>query len=342
MPRDDDEVQPLDRLIVGVRRAGGGRRLRESPELGSVWQVGEVVSVQAVLALLAGAALVHLLGGAEQAPSSGSGHRSHRSSGNSGSNPDGSNPGRRNPGNPDSNPGHRGSGSPRANSGLNPSVPLYHVTRDVNAALIQRRGFDPGYARTEGGRAAVKAEMELAGEWDEEREWLWDYGERSEEERAREAFDAILDDALFKESRRRGAELPAHYESVFFWSDLSTARYRKELIERNTRMPYRIIEVDASKIPCRCYEADIAKTDALFDEIMENLEWAEGCANIAEPYLEDEKEEREYEKFCRHLERIAESYYKGMKPFSGKPKPGKEVLCPCSIPPDAIRSVREH
>jgi hypothetical protein len=119
---------------------------------------------------------------------------------------------------------------------------------------------------------------------------------------------------------------------VFFWSDPDRAQYMRMLIRARTHEPYEILQVQAGKIPCQCWEADFDDTDRLFAEIRGRLDDAEGCAGIIAPLDEGE----EWEKFCDELEGIAKGYYEGMKPFTGKPKHGKEILCGCDIPREAV------
>jgi len=214
---------------------------------------------------------------------------------------------------------------------------LYHVTTRENAELIKNQGFKAWFTHTEGGRAAEKARAILAKQDEEleedERECLYDDEcEISDEEMAREIFDQIL--AMNR--RKVDPALPGHSGTVFFWSNPDEAEYRRRIVDSGSIRQHVILEVDPSKIPCQCYEADIELTDELFNEIMGNLDKAGFCAG--QWGLGDEDEETE--EFCDRLDDIATEYYRGMRPFSGRPKFGKEILCPCNIPKEAVVRAR--
>jgi len=206
----------------------------------------------------------------------------------------------------------------------NPKAKLYHVTRAENAELIKQQGFRVGFGITEGGEAVEKARRILAGEAEEYEDVF--AGEEPAEARARRVFNDLLDRARATVN----PELPSHASSIFFWSSPQEAAYRRLLVQDKTREKMETLIVDASKIPCRCYEADIGLTDALFNEVEMELEVAEVCADHVAP-----PEDFDW-KACRTFDKLAEKYYRKMKPFSGKPKLGKEVLCPCDIPKEAI------
>lgn len=215
-------------------------------------------------------------------------------------------------------------------SDKNPKAKLYHVTRAENAELIKQQGFKVGFGITEGGEAAEKARRILAGEEDEYEPWDIYAEEEPEEARARRVFNDLLSRARHKVN----PDLPDHEGSIFFWSHPDEAEYRRGALSSRTAEQLVTLVVDASKVPCRCYEADISLTDALFNEVEANLEDAEVCADYVAP-----PEDFDWS-LCRRMDKLAERYYKKMKPFTGRPKYGKEVLCPCDIPKEAIEGLK--
>ncbi len=214
----------------------------------------------------------------------------------------------------------------------NPKGTLYHVTTSPNAELIRQNGFDSSFRHAEGGEAAMLAEAILAGENVED---FW-VDQQTDEALTREVFNDILDQALGKVSKERGKDLPRHWGSVFFWPNRLQAQFRRDMVaQNNPAQPYEILEVEASKIPCTCYEADIGKSDELFNEVGANLEVAVNCSNMG-LWPHDPEEQEEARELCANLDRIAEDYYRGMKPFTGRQLAAKEVICPCDIPKEAL------
>lgn len=209
----------------------------------------------------------------------------------------------------------------------NPAKPLYHVTGLARAALIRKEGFVPGQIVSESaGMAEAAARAELTGE---ELDWYED--ELSDEERAREAFDSFMDDA-WREARQKDPNVPQHTDSIFFWDDKQAAVDARRTVSWNTGEPWTILEVDPTKIPCRCYQADKGVSDDLFDTVMADLDAAEACAGITGYGDEEELD-------CDKFDKIAKRYYRTVKPWDGRSNYDDEVMCPCEIPPDAI--VRE-
>lgn len=202
------------------------------------------------------------------------------------------------------------------------------MTTEPNARLIKEKGFDSTFRHTEGGEAAALAAAILAGE-DEEG---FDFGyEMPRESLAREYFDEVLNDAHHKVSKERKESLPGHQESVFFWPSKDEAQYRKTIL-RNSTYPLKIIAVDSSKIPCDCYEADISYTDTLFDIIYTDPDRVARILNTG-------PEDKEDEVVLGELDDLAYRYYHTMQKYTGKQREGKEVLCPCDIPVDAILEI---
>lgn len=216
----------------------------------------------------------------------------------------------------------------REREGQNPAKPLYHVTGTARAALIRKQGFVPGILPSEAG-AEEYAQAELAGE-----DLDWYESEMSEEARAREAFDVYMREA-YRDARQRDPHVPDHTDAVFFWDDKGMALSAKRAMQQNTAHPFTVLEVDASKIPCRCYQASNTLADDLFSTIEGDLETAEACAGITGFYDEEEEEEAN----CERFDQMARDYYRTVKPWDGRSNPENEIMCPCEIPPEAI--VRE-
>ena len=198
---------------------------------------------------------------------------------------------------------------------------LYHVTRPENAELIKRNGFQPGFYCAEGGEAHCAAQAILAGEEEPDLDWG---GETPEEVQAREIFNEILD-----ANKPKGR--PGHDYAVFFWSHPDEAEIHERAMEERTGEPYVTLKVDASKVPCTCYEAPVHKVETLFDEIYSELPRSWECAPSG-----GGPQDEETEKFCEMLDRLARSYYRQMRVYRGDARRGVEVLCPCEVPPDAI------
>ncbi|MEM0142686.1 MAG: hypothetical protein QXL94_01830 [Candidatus Parvarchaeum sp.] len=189
---------------------------------------------------------------------------------------------------------------------------LYHVTRNVNAKVIANKGMYPGMPHSEGGLASAIATNEYLENWEE-----------NEEEQAREAFDQFMNEAAMKYPNK-----PRHNNAVFFFSNINDANYSKLKIDSYYGAGSgKIIKVDASKINCTLWEADWHLSDRLFSECLNNLDDAQLC-------LEGLNESK-----CSRFDRLAERYYRQMKIWDGKPKPGIEVIAGCIVPKEAIVNI---
>jgi hypothetical protein len=208
---------------------------------------------------------------------------------------------------------------------------LYHVTRTPNAELIRREGLQAGYLCAEGGQAACAAELRLAGEIEDEADWYGDV-ELSDNVRTREAFNELLDDAR----RRVRPDAPSHSAATFWWSTLLDAALTRNGMQQSTGERYRIVVADADRMPGPFWSGDYDQSSRLFDTCRDRLEECESCAGVVGIGFETEAEA---ERRCRRYDRLAERYYQDLRPWHGGPDQGREIICDCSAPPEAIRDV---
>ena len=126
--------------------------------------------------------------------------------------------------------------------------------------------------------------------------------------------------------------LPLHNSSVFMWSDVNVAEAMREHMSQLTGDDYAIIEINALKIPCKCYYGDSSLAEELFDLIDSN---AMEFVMISSEGVMDERD-AELDAEAREL---AERYIKSLTEINfrtAEPDPTKEVICPCDVPVDAI------
>lgn len=224
---------------------------------------------------------------------------------------------------------------------MNPPLHLIHRAPAENAELILQEGFDPTFPP--GMHGTVLARCKLRGLEPNEEEWircLYDE-DTSDEAQARRIFNAVLDRAR----NNIDPSLPGHdREAVFFWPSVAAAdEIYQENIERAEKEGYKLghscqIVVDASKVPCECYEGDSGIVGSLYWLIYNNLDLAEACVSGKVPPIWDAPTFFSAMNLCAVLDELASAYYKLMEPIDEKTpyKPHQEVLCPCAIPTDAI------
>lgn len=199
---------------------------------------------------------------------------------------------------------------------------LYHLTTSSCAKLAQLIGLEPGFACAETMQSEGLAQHLLSGGRRED----YDLFQDDDLDIARYEFNDLL-------NLHRPRGYPGHDDSIFFWTNFADAlRWASDTNRRGEP----ILEVNPEKVGCECFVANNRLVEDLFQEVAGNIQRTEQCIE-GENF---ESDDLELHQICDDLDAMARSYYATMKTYDGKDHPGKEILCPCDTPPDAIVGTR--